>query len=152
MDLLEKLLLRDEGFRKSVYLDSLGYQTIGIGRLVDMRRGGGVTFDEALYLLRNDIGARQDALHAYLPWWSTLGPVRQAVLLSMAFQLGVGGLLSFRNTLQAIEDGRYEDAAVGMLASRWASQAPLRVHRLASAMRSGDAADLQLDEDPPQHP
>lgn len=148
--LLTRLLHRDEGFRRSAYADTLGYLTIGIGRLIDTRRGGGITLEEAKFLLENDIRSREVALDGYLPWWRKLDRVRQTVLLSMAFQLGIGGLLSFRNTLQAIEDGRYGDAATGMLSSRWAAQAPLRVGRLARAMESGDEAAFELDEDPPR--
>ena len=47
-------LTRDEGYRRRVYKDSVGIETIGIGRnLVDV----GVTKEEAQYLLGNDIKA-----------------------------------------------------------------------------------------------
>ena len=150
--LIESLLIRDEGFRRSAYHDSLGYLTIGIGKLIDARKGGGITFDEALYLLRNEIAGKETDLRSHLPWYAALDEVRQAVLLSMAFQLGVMGVLGFRNTLRAVEEGRYDDAAEGMLGSRWSQQTPLRAHRLASAMRTGDIAALRLDEEPPVYP
>lgn len=144
--LTERLLTRDEGFRASAYQDHLGYWTIGIGKLIDARKGGGITLEEAKYLLRNEVEAKEKAMDATIPWWRALNETRQAVLLSMAYQLGVSGLLLFRNTLAAVKEGRFGDAADGMLASRWASQTPLRAHRLASAMRSGDSHDFQLDD------
>ena len=148
-DLALKLLHRDEGFRKSAYQDSLGYWTVGIGRMIDARKGGGITLEEAEYLLGHDISSREQELDSRIPWWRSLNEVRQAVLLSMAFQMGVPGLMLFENTLKAVEEGRFSNAADLMLKSKWATQAPLRAHRLSEAMRTGLAEALQLDEDPP---
>lgn len=130
-------LIRDEGMVLSAYRDSLGYLTIGVGRLIDSRRGGGITEQEAIYLLSNDIDRVKVELDIRLPWWTTLSNVRQRVLVNMAFNLGISGLLKFRNTLQAIQDGRYEDAAQGMLKSKWAGQVGDRALRLAKMMREG---------------
>lgn len=148
-ELIELLLLRDEGYRRSCYLDSLGYHTIGIGRMIDARRGGGISYEEALYLLKTDIARVVNSLSAQIPFWNLLNPVRQAVLISMAFQMGVPGLLAFRNTLKAVREERWNDAAASMNSSKWASQTPLRASRLAEAMRTGDQAALRLDEEPP---
>lgn len=148
-DLTRNLLLRDEGYRRTAYTDSLGYLTIGIGRCIDARKGGGISPKEAFFLLEQDVDTKSAELDARLPWWRTLDPVRQAVLVSMAFQLGTAGLLGFVNTLEKVRTGDYASAAMGMLGSRWAQQVPLRAHRLAEAMRTGDAAAFMLDEDPP---
>jgi lysozyme len=148
-DLTERLLIRDEGFRRSCYQDSLGYWTLGIGRCVDARKGGGISQSEAFLLLRNDLGSKTSALDATIPWWKGLDPVRRAVILSMAYQMGAAGLLGFRNTLKAVQEGRFSDAATLMLTSKWATQVPLRASRLADAMRTGSEGAFQLDEDPP---
>ena len=148
-ELLQRLLSRDEGYRRCAYTDSLGYWTIGIGRLIDSRKGGGVSVSEALYLLENDVAVKVRMLEAQLPWFATLDPVRRAVLVSMAFQLGVAGLMGFHHTLAAAAVGDWDTAASAMLTSRWAQQAPLRSHRLSEAMRTGDEAAFQLAEDPP---
>jgi lysozyme len=55
----------------------------------------------------------------------------------MAFQLGTDGLLGFKNTLALIRDGKYAEAADAMLASKWATQTPLRAARLSAQMRTG---------------
>ena len=65
----------------------------------------------------------------------------------MAFQMGVMGLMAFRNMLKAVEEGRFADAATAMIASRWAQQTPGRALRLAEAMRTGDVGAFRLDED-----
>lgn len=135
---LQLQLLGHEGFRSAAYQDSEGYWTIGIGRMIDSRKGGGITPEEALYLLANDIEKAERQLYQRLPWWRNLDEVRQRVLLDMAFNLGIDGLLEFKNTLQAIQEKRWEDAAKGMLASLWAEQVGARAHRLAQMMRTGE--------------
>ena len=75
-----------------------------------------------------------------LPWIDKLTPARQAALINMAFNLGIGGLLGFKNTLAAIEQGDYVRAARGMLASKWATQVHGRADELAAQMRTGEWA------------
>ncbi len=134
---VEELLIKEEGFSSHVYRDHLGYLTIGIGRLIDERKGGGITKAEALYLLRNDIKKRKLELDHWIPWWETLNSTRRAVLLSMSFQMGVDGLLGFKNTLKAVKKGDWKKAANGMRSSRWARQTPGRAERMSKAMESG---------------
>lgn len=128
-------LERHEGYRRAVYNDSLGYATIGIGRLVDGRKGGGITKEEARYLLVHDVDQVVGELTQRLPWWTTLSEIRQRVLVDMAFNLGIAGLLSFKNTLKAIHDGDWAAAEFGMLNSKWATQVKQRAHTLAYMMR-----------------
>lgn len=120
------------------YQDHLGYWTIGIGRLIDKRKGGGISQAEAAMLLANDIARVMADVRRRLPWFDRLDPARQGVLLNMAFQMGVDGLMGFRNTLAMIERGDYDGAATGMLNSLWGrEQTPARAARLAVQMRTG---------------
>lgn len=130
-------LIRDEGEVLHAYQDTEGFWTLGVGRLIDKRRGGGITHEEALYLLQNDILRKMEDLDRELPWWRKLSPVRQRVMLNMCFNLGIWGLLKFKKTLAAVESGRYEEASRGMLASKWAKQVGERAERLALMMRRG---------------
>jgi len=120
-----------------VYDDSLGYSTIGYGRLVDRRKGGGISEDEALYLLKNDVDARLNVLENAIDFFARLDDVRKGVLLNMSFQMGISGLLKFKSTLVYIESGDYENASANMLKSLWARQTPNRANRLAEQMRTG---------------
>jgi lysozyme len=137
VDQLIVQLRRDEGEVLHAYKDSLGYWTIGVGRLIDPARGGGISKVESAILLMNDIESKTRELQTKLPWSGALSPARQGVLLNMAFQLGVNGLLGFRNTLLMVEQGEYEKAAAAMLQSNWAQQTPERAHRLSEQMRTG---------------
>lgn len=134
---LTKQLRRDEDEVLSAYQDHLGYWTIGVGRLIDKRKGGGITPEESAYLLNNDIDKRQAELLRRAPWMAGLDPARFGVMLNMAFQMGVDGLLGFANTLAMVKAGDYAGAAAGMLNSKWATQTPARAQRLSVQMRSG---------------
>ncbi len=131
---LEEMIIRHEGFIPHAYQDSLGYWTIGIGRLIDKRKAGGITKEEAIFLLGNDLDKCRLDLDGKLPWWKNLTPERQMVLMDMTFNLGINGLLGFKNTLKLIEDGKYKEAAKAMLQSHWASQVGNRAIELSSMM------------------
>ena len=135
---LKSQLLREEGAESCAYQDSLGYWTIGVGRLIDSRKGGGLSNEEIDYLLENDIKRNYEAVLAALPWIEKLNDARQAVLIGMAFQMGLKGLLQFKRMLGSIEDGQYVEAAEEMVKSRWAMQTPKRAYRMAQQMETGE--------------
>ena len=123
-----------EGERLKPYRCTAGKLTIGVGRNLEDR---GITAQEAAYLLSNDITSTQAALLKALPWVGTLDDVRQRVLIDMAFNMGLGTLLTFRRTLAAVQAGQYQQAAAMMLESRWAGQVGQRAKRLSQMMATG---------------
>jgi lysozyme len=131
-------LKRDEGEVLHAYQDHLGYWTIGIGILIDQRKGGELRPEESEFIFRNRLKLFDAELSRRLPWISRLDPARRGVLLNMCFQMGITGLLGFKNTLALVEAGKYQDAAVNMLKSKWAGQTPARANRLSLQMASGD--------------
>lgn len=139
MGSLREQLIAEEGRRNAAYLDSLGIPTIGVGH-TGPEVHLGLVWSDALVdqTLDADIAEKTAQVSASLPWLDDLNEPRQAVLLQMAFQLGTRGLLGFPNTLAAVHDGRWQDAADGMLASKWAQQTPNRVRRLAEQMLTGE--------------
>ena len=132
------MLLRDEGKVPYCYKDSLGFDSIGVGRLIDKRKGGGLSDDEIELLLDNDIRKAEQQLAFRLPWTAQLDEPRKAVLVAMAFQLGMDGLLGFVRTLGFIKAGKYELAAQAMSQSKWATQTPARAERMAEQMATGE--------------
>ena len=135
---LKSQLLREEGAESCAYQDSLGFWTIGVGRLIDARKGGGLSNEEIDFLLENDIKTKTREVLLALPWMPRLSEPRQAVLIGMAFQMGIGGLLKFKRALGSIEDGQYAEAAVEMLESKWGNQTPERAYRMAKQMETGE--------------
>ena len=133
-----KQLRRDEGEVLSAYQDHLGFWTIGVGRLIDKRKGGGLSPEESAFLLNNDVDTRIKALEDVFPWFKGMDEARKGVLVNMSFQIGVGGLKAFKNTLSSVADGLYDKAASQMLESLWATQTPERAKRLAEQMKTGE--------------
>lgn len=132
--LLQADLTGDEGRRNRIYTDTVGKITGGVGRnLTDVP----FSDDEIDLMLANDIDRVVRQLDVNLPWWKTLSEARQRALANMAFNLGINGLLGFKNTLAAMQRGDYASAADGMLASKWARQVGDRAKRLAKIMRDG---------------
>lgn len=139
---------RDASGRHIAYRCPAGALTIGYGHNLDANpikgMGGGldagsaISEAEAREILDRDVRAVAAQLDARLPWWRQVGEARSAVLLNMAFNMGVDGLLTFTNTLRAVHEGRWRDAKSGMLASRWAGQVKSRAVELASQMLTGE--------------
>lgn len=137
MNILQQLR-REEGSIPHAYQDHLGYWTIGVGRLIDERKGGGLSPEEVDLLLANDVERVSRGVRMALPWSESLNAPRQAVLVGMAFQMGLQGLLKFKNTLADVQAGRYASAGGMMLQSLWAQQTPERAMRMAKQMGSGE--------------
>jgi lysozyme len=130
------ILKRDEGVRLFPYLDTAvpPKWTIGCGRNLS---DNGLSHDEVEYLLGNDVFRTEMEAKGF-PWYDALDDVRQAVILSMIFNLGMTKFKGFYNTIRAIERHDYETAAALMLQSKWAKQVGARATRLSEMMRTGN--------------
>jgi len=136
---LREMLSRDEGRVSHAYPDSLGYWTIGVGHLIDKRRGGRLPEHVIDTLLDHDIAASAADLYTAFPWARGLDPARRDVLISMAFQLGIGGLSRFKNAMEAMRVKDWPLAAKHFLDSKVAKeQAPTRWQRFARQIRTGE--------------
>ncbi len=128
-------LVRHEGLRLKPYRCTAGKLTIGIGRNLDDR---GISQKEAYAMLERDIQDCEQWLIEEIPEiYCKLDEVRQSVLLNMCFNLGISGLLGFKNTLAFIKARDWERAANNMLVSRWAKQVGRRAIELSELMRKG---------------
>ncbi|MHC1701498.1 MAG: glycoside hydrolase family protein [Humidesulfovibrio sp.] len=137
---LAQQLITDEDLRLKPYRCKAGKLTIGVGRNLDDR---GITKAEALVLLDNDIKFFWAELVAKLPWVMQAPEPIQEVLVNMAFNLGIDGLLGFRKMLKALQAGDYAEAVRQMDDSDWSHQVDDglggkvgRVDRLAAMVRS----------------
>lgn len=128
-------LKRDEGFESKPYRDSVGKTTIGYGRNLD---DVGISEAEATMLLQDDITVATVSLEKAFPWTAELDAVRRGVLINMAFNMGIGGLATFKDTLAKVQAGDYAGAAREMLDSQWAQQVGGRAQRLSIQMENGE--------------
>ncbi len=132
MSKLTKQLQNSEGFREQVYKCSEGKLTIGYGFNIE----AGMSEYCANALLEAQIRERTHKLKGHFSFWSDLSEPRQAVLIAMSFQIGVEGLLKFKNTLGAIKDGDFKLASLHGLDSRWYRQTPERAIRLMKQLET----------------
>ena len=134
---LRTQLSRDEGRVPHAYQDSLGFWTIGVGHLIDQRKGGKLPEHIIDALLDYDITEHAEGLYKAAPWVRDLPEVYRAVLVNMAFQLGVQGLMQFKRSLGFMKAGDYAAAANAFLQSKAAQQTPNRWARHARQLRTG---------------
>ena len=153
---LMKKLIAHEGLRLNVYKDSLGIDTIGIGRNLQDRGISkeeldeldipsikhvyeyGITEADAIFLAENDVQIVEDELVRAHSCVEELDAVRQLVLIDMAFNLGVPRLCKFKKMWAAVHAKQFDIAAKEMLDSRWARQVKSRSTKLAHAMHHGE--------------
>jgi len=131
---LRGLLIKHEGLSTQVYRDTVGKLSIGCGRNLD---DVGISTDEAMVLLDNDINRIVAALTSHVACFGSLDATRQHVLVDLAYNVGIAGLLHFTKMLAAVEARDFVAAATEMLASRWAQQVPTRAEELAGMMQRG---------------
>ena len=152
--LLEELV-KHEGLRLQVYQDTLGIDTIGIGRnlkdrgiskeeldeldipTIDHVYEYGITEADAMVLAENDVQIVEEELLRAHPCVEELDAVRQLVLVDMAFNMGVPRLCKFKKMWNAIHEKKFDVASKEMLDSRWANQVKSRSVKLANAMHNG---------------
>jgi len=136
-DQLRDQLIRHEGLKLKPYLCTAGKVTLGIGRNLD---DVGISKEEAMYLLDNDLMRVVHEAHRHFPVVETLDTVRADVIYNMLFNMGVNRLRQFKKMWAAIEEQDWDKAAKEMLDSKWADQVKGRSLELANQMRSGEYA------------
>lgn len=149
MDQLLNQIKRHEGFSEHAYRCPAGKLTIGYGynldanplklSSVEIKHAAieGMREHEAERLLNLMVGRCIDQLDTAIPWIVNLGNARESVLINMAYNMGLVGLMKFTKTLALIKSGDYPKAADEMLKSAWAAQVGHRAVELAEQMRSG---------------
>lgn len=132
-------LVADEGEVLHAYPDHLGLLTIGVGRMIDPKKGGGITRAESRYLLANDI-RKWIAIAGQWDWFDALDWPRQGVIICMMHQMGARGVSNFRKMIGGLSRRDYETAADEMLDSDWHRdpKTKVRCERMAAIMRSGE--------------
>lgn len=158
---IEDQLILHEGLRLEIYKCPAGKWTIGVGRnledvglsrlemewlfgrsdfsrseVINKLKTRRLTREEAVYLLENDIAVSKLDL-AWFPWFKSLDPVRQKVMIDLRFNIGPNSLRGFTKMLAAMAQGDYNKAADEMVDSKWYHEVGTRSKRLVAMMRTG---------------
>lgn len=139
---VESEIAFSEGLKLNYYLDTMGIKTIGYGHNCVSRPLPGnwtvpITEAQAIELLRQDIAEARRLLESYIPWVK-LAPddARKGILIDLCFNMGIGKLMLFHRMLEDFRDGYFNDAAMELTKSVYATQVPSRCKRLATQMVS----------------
>ncbi len=132
--LIEQLKIH-EGLRLKPYQCTAGKWTIGYGRNLE---DNGITKFEAEQLLTHDVSGVIMQLSEAIDGWHCLNEARKAVLVNMAFNMGVNGLMKFKKTLGYVRLKMYKDAGVEMMDSKWAVTVGGRAVELSDQMIKGE--------------
>lgn len=125
-------LTAEEGFRSTIYLDTVGKRTIGYGLNLDAGISQGLGAAILQYQLSDILRQIQGSW-----WWPTNDPVRESVLLDVAFNAGVAGLLAFPKMLSAVGAKDWQSASNELLDSDAARMLPNRYDPLAQLLLNG---------------
>ena len=133
LEIATEQIKEDEGLSLMPYDCTAGVLTIGYGRAIGIN---GISQEEAETLLINDVTVAANDARQYLgdTAFEALNPERQAVLINMAFNLGLSRLRQFVKLRAAILESDWEEASAQMLSSKWADQVKGRAIRLAEIM------------------
>ena len=131
MSLLDNIK-ESEGFRSSVYKDTLGIDTIGYGFAIkDLH----LTREDCDRILERKVAELKIRVHNKFKFIITLPESVQDVIIECCYQLGVTGFSKFKKTLAYLEKHEFEKAAVEMLDSKWAKQTPNRAKKLSDIVK-----------------
>ncbi len=147
LDTLGARLAIEEGDPLVAYLDTKGILTCFRGHNCMVRPVPGIekpgdrgTQEQDDACFAGDVQDACAQLDSHIGWWRNLDDDRQNVMLDLCFNMGIGTLCTFHNTLADIKNGNWDAAADGMAHSLWASQVGSRAVFLENAMRTGQYA------------
>jgi len=152
MDLekLKKQLIIDEGCKLEVYLDHLGYPTVGIGHLLTKKDpellqyqlgkknnpnySMKITEARCQELFLSDIANVIKDCKTLFPNFDSYAEEIKQIIANMMFNLGLTRLSKFKKFVAAITSLNYKEAAKQMADSAWSKQVPNRAKRLIDRM------------------
>jgi GH24 family phage-related lysozyme (muramidase) len=135
-------VIRIEGARLGPYRDATGNLIVAPQHYLEALgvSGGPMTVLEA------DVRAVARELEERWPVVGRVDDVRYRVLVHIAFNIGVRGVLATNRFVGAVELGSWARAAKEMLISQWADQEPHRATVLAAMVRTGRDDALTVSE------
>ena len=121
---MDKQIIKDrlidfESMVLQPYKCASGFLSLGVGRNLD---ANGVSEEEALYLLNNDIEAVINKLDKHWKVWRSFPIASQYVCIDLVFNMGINAWMSFRKTRAYMELEQWEEASKELLNSKYASQ------------------------------
>lgn len=138
---IEKMIAADEGKSLKAYHCSEGYLTVGIGHNLDadparhilrrgMMKGSVITERECAELFAYDLNKVHQGIEKRMPNFKTLERKYQIILINMIFQMGIDGVLAFKNTRAKMALSDEAGVKAGIRRSKYYKQTPNRAERM----------------------
>ncbi len=128
-----KAVKLSEGYKPTVYKDTLQIDTIGYGFAIKDLYLDEEVCDIILEQKLKKLIKSADKKFEFLKYMPQKG---KDVVYEMCYQLGINGVSKFKKTLAYMQDKKYDKAAVEMLDSLWAKQTPNRAIKLSNIIKS----------------
>nr|WP_164872061.1 lysozyme [Helicobacter pylori] len=125
-----------EGFSPSIYTDKTEHPTIGYGHNLSVYSYDGERITKAYGFLTDILKENYKALLSY-GWYKNLDAMRRMVILDLSYNLGLSGLLKFKQFIKAIEDKNYALAVEGLQKSPYFNQVKKRASRNMEILKLG---------------
>lgn len=136
MDKLVESIKRHEGYRDSVYKDSLGYLTLGWGHL--LAEGSKVPLEVSEAFLKADIAsAVSDFYRLPRNLQVKLNETRKRIVTELIFNIGLHKVLLFARFWIAVQAEDWPTAKAELLDSQWARQVKGRAVEMADIFERG---------------
>lgn len=126
-------LIKHEGLRTTLYIDTVGKATIGVGHNLTDK---GLTTSQVMMILSSDISDTVNLLTNHFPWFIKLDDVRQRAIADLTFDV-MGKILEFKHMLAAIEKSDWPTASNELLNSAFAKETGKRAADLAHMLLTG---------------
>lgn len=162
-DRIMKEISQEEGVKNTVYKCTAGFRTIAVGHNLDaesidsiigrkLSSNPKLSDNEIKIVFEHDLNKVIGQLDRTMKWWKDLPIFAQYCLISLCFNMGIGGmikrnplkyngLLGFTNTLKAFAEERWNDAAEGLESSKWYKQVGLRGPKIVKILKTGKFPD-----------
>ena len=125
MEEIKSRIKEHEGFRDTVYSDSLGFATIGYGHLVLPTDNfvEGTTYPKEMLekVFDNDFKIAHDSANELLTDIEH-NDIIKGVIIEMCFQLGKPRVMKFKKMWEALKNNDLEAASKEMIDSNWHKQ------------------------------
>ena len=143
IDQLRIELAQDEGCKYSIYLDSHGLETCGIGHLITVDDpefgkpvGTDVSEERVQSLFRRDVAITLEDCKRLYENFDELPEEVQLIVANMMFNMGLPRLSKFKGMKAGVDSKDWNKAADEMVDSNWFDQVPNRAKRLVARMRA----------------
>jgi|TARA_B110000238_G_scaffold138471_2_gene149248 GH24 family phage-related lysozyme (muramidase) len=140
---LREQLTIDEGKVNEIYLDHLGYPTVGIGHLIldsdgefGAAVGTAITEERCIELFDHDVQSVVADCRILHEGWDEYPNEVQQVIANMMFNMGRTRLSKFKNHNSALRDADWKQAAIEGRDSRWHKQVTNRAERLMQRLET----------------